>query len=85
MNRNDLMKLLNFIALKLQTDNIYEPLHDVNDKATDKLFTSYASMSNDNGNAPSITLSSIIIYKKMSLHAFGSGSTGYSITETLPI
>jgi len=52
--------------LKLPTDVISEPLHDVDDKATDKLLASYASMSNDNGNAPSITGSSMIInYSKI--------------------
>ena len=78
LSRNDLIKLLNFINLKLLNDVLSEPLHDVNDKATGILFTPYASMSNDNGKTPIITASSMIIYSKMSLHAFGSGFTCYS-------
>ena len=74
----DLIKLLNFINLELPTNALSEPLHDVNDTATDKLFTSYVSMSNDNDNAPAIIVSSMILYSKISLHAFGSRSTSYS-------
>ena len=36
--------MLKFTTLKLSSDVLIEPLHDVNDKATDKLFASYASM-----------------------------------------
>ena len=68
---------MNFITLRLPTDVLSEPLHDINDKATDKLFTSYASMSNDNGKAPSLIVSSMIMHSKISLHAFGSGSKRY--------
>ena len=78
LNRNDLIKLLNFITLKLPTNIISEPLHDVNDKATNRLFISYASMSNGNGKSPTITVSSMTIYSRMSLRAFGSGFTCYS-------
>ena len=79
LNRNNLIKLLNLITLKLPTDALFEPLHDIKDKATDKLFTAYASMWNDNGKAPAITVSSMIVYIKMSLNAFSGGSRwGYS-------
>ena len=78
MNRKDLINLLNFITSKLPTDVLFEPLHDANDKTTEKLLTSYVIMSNDNGKATTINVSSMITYSKMSLHAFGSGSTGYS-------
>jgi len=64
--------------LKLPIDLLFEPLHDVNDKVTDKLFTSFVSMSNDNGKALTIFGSAMIIYSKMSLHGFGSGSTSCS-------
>ena len=40
LNRNDLIKALNFITLKLPTDVLSKSLHDVNDKAIDKLCTS---------------------------------------------
>jgi hypothetical protein len=62
LNRNDLIKLLNFINLKLLTNVLSEPLHDVNDKAIDKLFASYVIMSNDNGKAPANIVSSMVIY-----------------------
>ena len=78
LNQNDLIKLLKCITLKLPMDLLSKPLHDVNDEATDKLLTSFASMSNDNGKAPAISNSAIIMYSKKSLHAFGSGSTCYS-------
>ena len=34
INRNDLIKLSNFISLSLPYDTRFVPLHDVNDKAT---------------------------------------------------
>ena len=57
MNRNDFMKLMNLITLKLQSDVLFVPLHDVNDKAVEKLFASRADMSNNNGKAPAIVVS----------------------------
>ena len=41
-------------------------------KATDKLFTSFVSMTNDNGKAQIVPASAMIICSNMSLHAFGS-------------
>ena len=78
MNRNDLTKLLNYITLKVPSDLRSQPLQDVNDKATDKLFKSFVSITSDNGKAPPIYSFAMIINLKMSLHAFGSGSTSYS-------
>ena len=78
MNRNDLIKLLNYITLKLPSDFRSQFLQDVNDNATDKLIKSYVSITNDNGKAPAIYIFAMTIHSKMSLHAFGSGSTGYS-------
>jgi hypothetical protein len=78
LNRNDLIKLLNYITLKLPSDFRSQFLQDVNDNATDKLIKSYVSITNDNGKAPAIYSSAMTIHSKMSLHAFGSGSTGYS-------
>ena len=42
LNRNDLIKLLNYITLKLPSDLRSQPLQDVNDNATDKLAKSKA-------------------------------------------
>jgi hypothetical protein len=78
LNQNDFIKLLNYITLKLPSDLRSQPLQDANDNATDKLVESYVSITNDNGKAPASYSSAIIIHSKMSLHAFGSGSTGYS-------
>jgi hypothetical protein len=64
--------------LKLPSDFRSQFLQDVNDNATDKLIKSYVSITNDNGKAPAIYSSAMTIHSKMSLHAFGSGSTGYS-------
>jgi hypothetical protein len=77
-NRNVLIKLLNYITLKLPSDLRSQPLQDVNDKATDKLFKFVVSITNDNGKAQSIDCFAMTIHSKMSLHAFGSGSKGYS-------
>ena len=71
LNRNDLIKLLNYITLKLPIDLRSQPLQDVNDNATDKLVKSYVSITNDNGIAPTIYSSAMTIHSKMSLHAFG--------------
>jgi hypothetical protein len=35
LNRNDLIKLINYITLKLPSDLRSQPLQDVNDNATD--------------------------------------------------
>jgi hypothetical protein len=78
LNRNDLIKLLNYITLKKPRDFRSQFLQDVNDNATDKLIKSYVSIGNDNGKAPAIYSSAMTIHSKMSLHAFCSGSTGYS-------
>jgi hypothetical protein len=43
MNRNELIKLMNFITLKLLIDFLFELLHDINYKTTDQLLASYAS------------------------------------------
>jgi hypothetical protein len=75
---NDLIKLLMYITLKLLSGLRSQPLQDVNDKATDKLFKSYVSITNGNGKAQAIYSSTMTIHFKMSLHAFGSGSRGYS-------
>ena len=64
--------------MKLPTRVLSEHLHYIDDKATSKLFTSYGSMLDDNGKAPTIDVSSMIIYLKMSLHVFGSRFTSYS-------
>ncbi len=56
----------------------FEPSNDVKDKATDKLFTSFVSMSSDNGKALTIYSFAMTIYSKMSLRAFGCRSIGYS-------
>ena len=78
MNRNDLIKLLDYITLKSPSDFRSQFLQDVNDNATDKLIKSYVSITNDNGKAPAIYSYAMTIHSKMSLHAFGSGSTGSS-------
>jgi hypothetical protein len=78
LNRNDLIKLLNYMTLKLPSDLRTQPLQDVNDKATDKLVKSYVSITNDNGKAPTINSSAMTTNSKMSLHAFDSGFTGFS-------
>ena len=79
LNRIDFIKLLNYITLKLPSDLRSQPLQDVNDNAADKLVKSYVSITNDNdGKAPAIQSSAMTIHFKMSLHAFGSGSTFYS-------
>ncbi len=64
--------------MKLPIDLRSQPLQDVNDNATDILVKSYESITNDNGKAPTIYSSAMTIHSKMSLHAYGSGSTGYS-------
>ena len=64
--------------MKLPSDLRSQPLQDVNDNATDKLVESYVSITNDNGKAPAIYSFAASIHSKLSLHAFGSGSTGYS-------
>jgi hypothetical protein len=64
--------------LKLPSDFRSQFLQDVNDNATDKFIKSYVSTTNDNGKASSIYSSAISIHSKMSLHAFGSRSAGYS-------
>ena len=78
LNRNDLIKLLNYISLKLPSDLRSKPLQDVNDNATDKLVKSYVSITNDNGKAPAIYSYAMTIHSILSLHASGSGSTSYS-------
>ncbi len=55
-NRNDLIKLLNLITFKLPIDVFSEPLHYVNDKATDKSFTSFVNMTKYNGKAPVVSV-----------------------------
>ena len=64
--------------MKLLSDLRSQPLQDGNDNATDKLFKSYVSITNDNGKAPAIYSYAMSINSKISLHAFGSGSTSYS-------
>ena len=64
--------------MKLPSDLRSQPLQDVNDKATNALFKSFVSITNDNGKAPSIYSYAMTIHSKMSLHAFGSGCKGYS-------
>ena len=64
--------------MKLPSDLRSQPFRDVNDNATDKLVKSYVNNTNNNGKAPTIYSYAMNIHKKMSLHAFGSGSTGYS-------
>ena len=78
LSRKDLIKLLDFITLKLPNDLPSYSLHDVNDKATDKLFKSFVNITNDKGKAVAVNNSAMTIHSKMSLHAFGNGSTGYS-------
>jgi hypothetical protein len=78
LNRNDLIKRLNYITLKLPSDLASQPLQDVNDNATDRLVKSYVSITNDNGKAPAIYSYAMTIHSKKSLHALCSGSTGYS-------
>ncbi len=62
MNRNDLIKLLNYITLKLLSDLRSQPLQDVNDNAADKLVKSYVSITNDNGKAPTNYSSAMTIH-----------------------
>ena len=78
LSRKDLIKLLDFITLKLPIDIPSYSLHDVNDKATDKLFKLFVNITNDKGKAAAVNNSAMTIHSKMSLHAFGNGSTGYS-------
>ena len=61
--------------MKLPSDLCSQPLQSVNDNANNKLFKSYVSIINDNGKAPTIYSFAMTINSKMSLHAFGSGST----------
>ena len=75
LNRNALIKLLNYITLKLPSDLRFHPLQDANDNATDKLVKSYVSITNDNDKAPAIYSYAMTIHSKMALH---SGSSGYS-------
>ena len=77
LNRKDLMKLLNYITLKIPSPIISEPLHDCNDKATASLFTSFADLSSDKGKAHVISISPMTIHSKMSLRDFDMRSTGY--------
>ncbi len=65
--------MLNYITLKFPSDLRSQPLQNVNDNATDKLVTSYVSITDENGKAPAIYSFVMTIYSKMSLHAFGSG------------
>jgi len=44
LNRNDRIKLLNNLTVKLPSDISSEPLQDVNDNATDKLIKSLMTM-----------------------------------------
>ncbi len=78
LNRDDLINLLNYITLKLPSDLCFQPLQDVNNNVIDKLVKSNASITTDNGKAPTIYSFAMTIHSKMSLHAFGRGSTGYS-------
>ncbi len=67
MNRNDLIKLLNYITLKLPSDFRSQFLQDVNDNATNKSIKSYVSISNDNGKALDIYSSAMTtIHSKLS-------------------
>ena len=63
---------------KLPSDLRCRPLQDVNDKAIDTLFKSFVSITNGNDKALVIYSHAMTINSKMSLHAFGSGSTSYS-------
>ena len=72
--------MLNYITLKLPSDYRYQFLQDVNDNATNKLIIkSYVRITNDNGKVAAIYSSAMTIHSKMLLHAFGSGSTCYSL------
>ena len=64
--------------MKLPSDFCSQFLQDVNDDATDKFIKSYVSITNDNGKARAIYSYAMTIHSKMSLHAFDSGSRGYS-------
>jgi hypothetical protein len=76
LNRNDLIKPLNYITLKFPISDLRsQPLKDVNGNATDTLVKSYVSITNDNGKAPAIYISAMLIHSKMPLHATSSGST----------
>ena len=65
------------MSSKLSVGFSIEPLHDGNDKATDKLFSSFFSIGNDNGKAAARFVSAITVYAKMSLHVLGSKCTCY--------
>ncbi len=78
LSRKDLIKLLDLITLKLPNDLPSYSLYDVNDKATDKLFQSFENITNDKGKVAAVYNFGMTIHSKMSLHAFGNGSTGYS-------
>jgi hypothetical protein len=80
LNRTDLITRLSYITLKIPSHLRSQPLQDVNDKVTDKLFKSFVSITNDNGKAPAIYSYPMTFHSKMSLNAFGSGSIGYSRT-----
>ncbi len=69
---------MDFITLKLPIDLPSYSLHDVNNKATNKLFKSFVNITNDNGKAAAVYNYAMKIHSKMSLHVFGNGSTGYS-------
>ena len=78
LNQSDLIKMLNYISLKLRSDLCSQPLQDVDNNATDKLFKFNVNITNANGKTLAIYSSAMNIHSKMSLHAFGSDSTGYS-------
>jgi hypothetical protein len=77
LSRKDLIRLLDFITLKLPSDLPSYSLHDVNDKTTGKLFKLFVNITNDKGKAAVVNNSAMTIHSKMSLHAFGNGFTGY--------
>ncbi len=78
MSRKDLIKLLDYITLKLPSDFPSYSLHNVNDKATNKLFKPFVKITNDKNKSAAVNNYAMRIHSKMSLHAFGNGSTGYS-------
>ena len=75
MNLNDLIYLLNYITSKLSLGFYIESLHYGTDKATDKLFSSFLSIGNNNGKAGASLVSAKTIHAKILLHVFGSGCT----------
>lgn len=78
LNRDDLVKLLDYLTQKLPKQISTPPFIDSNDRATDNLFKSFLCIDANNGKAAAPIISAMPIYGKMSLSNSGIGSSSYS-------